>query len=181
MRYIQLNLDNTFKRLLPNNDFLFDFDHFCPPGNLSPEEKTLFNVVELIETPQPTYNNLTHSCTLTTPELQPDGNWHQVWLVEPLAADIMQKNISEAIVHATQSRLDAFARTRNYDGILSACTYASSSIPKFAQEGAYCVQMRDQTWAALYAFMAEVQAGTKPMPTTVAEVDALLPTLTWPV
>lgn len=83
-------------------------------------------------------------------------------------------------VAAAQERLDAFARTRNYDGILSACTYATSTVPAFAVEGQYCVNARDQTWAALYALMADVQGGTLPMPESVAAVMALLPELVWP-
>lgn len=83
-------------------------------------------------------------------------------------------------VAAAQDRLDAFARTRNYDGILSACTYATSAVPAFAAEGQYCVAARDQTWAALYALMADVQGGTQPMPEAVEAVMALLPPLEWP-
>jgi len=86
-----------------------------------------------------------------------------------------------AVVTATQARLDAFAHTRNYDGILSACTYATSAIPKFAGEGQYAVNARDNTWSTLYTLMGEVQAGTRTMPTTVDEVMALLPELVWPV
>lgn len=85
------------------------------------------------------------------------------------------------VTSGTQQRLDDFARTRNYDGILSACTYASSGVPKFAGEGQYCVDARDSTWATLYTFMAEVQLGTKPMPTGYADVEPLLPALAWPV
>lgn len=84
------------------------------------------------------------------------------------------------VVAQTQARLDAFAQTRNYDGILSACTYATSTVPKFQIEGQYSVDARDQTWAALYALMADVQAGTTPAPTSWAEVEAILPTLSWP-
>jgi len=85
------------------------------------------------------------------------------------------------IVQAVQDRLDTFAQTRNYDGILSACTYASSTVAKFAAEGLAAVNARDATWSALYALMGEVQAGTKPMPTGFADVEALLPVLAWPV
>lgn len=87
----------------------------------------------------------------------------------------------EAIIDATQRRLDDFARTRNYDGILSACTYATSLVPKFAAEGQYAVQARDTTWAALYALLARVQAGEVPAPASFDDVVSLLPTLEWPV
>ena len=84
------------------------------------------------------------------------------------------------IIAATQRRLDDFARTRNYDGILSACTYATSTVQKFQAEGQYCVEARDATWAALYAVLGAVQAGTRPMPTGYADIEADLPALEWP-
>ena len=84
------------------------------------------------------------------------------------------------IVEATQRRLDNFAKTRNYDGILSACTYATSNIPKFATEGQYCVNARDSTWAKLYQILEEVQSGVRPIPTNFAEIELELPVLNWP-
>ena len=80
----------------------------------------------------------------------------------------------------TQRRLDDFARTRNYDSILSATTYATSTIPRFAAEGQYSVALRDTTWAAMYAIMDEVNAGSRPMPTSLDEVAMLLPEPKWP-
>ena len=95
---------------------------------------------------------------------------------EPLTPEQLQT----LVVQATQQRLDDFARTRNYDGILSACTYATSAVPKFCIEGQYAVQARDTTWAALYALLAEVQAGTRPAPASFDDVAPLLPVLEWP-
>lgn len=80
-----------------------------------------------------------------------------------------------------QQRLDNFARTRNYDGILSACTYATSTLPKFQSEGQYCVQKRDETWAAGYTLMEEVLAGQRPIPASIADIESELPGLSWPV
>lgn len=84
-----------------------------------------------------------------------------------------------AFVAQIQARLDAFARTRNYDSILSACTYATSTIQKFRDEGQHCVNLRDATWAAAYIILAQVQAGTRPMPTGIADIAADLPVLEW--
>lgn len=88
--------------------------------------------------------------------------------------------LQASIVQQTQQRLDAFAQTRGYDGILSASTYATSAVPKFAAEGQYAVAARDATWAALYTLLADVQAGIAPMPTSFADVEPLLPVLAWP-
>lgn len=84
------------------------------------------------------------------------------------------------IVTATQQRLDAFARTRNYDGILSLCTYATDTNPKFAAEGQYGVTARSATWATLYTILAEVEAGIRPVPSGYADIEPDLPALAWP-
>ena len=78
-----------------------------------------------------------------------------------------------------QQHLDTFAQTRNYDGIMSACTYATSTVPKFASEGQYAVEVRDATWAKCYEILAAVEAGSRPMP-TLDELLAELPVLAWP-
>jgi len=111
------------------------------------------------------------------------GWWRQVWTVQDAsAAEIEQRRVALQvnIVAATQIRLDDFARTRNYDSILSACTYATSPTAKFAQEGQYCVDARDATWATLYQLLAEVQAGARPLPSGFEEIEPLLPVLAWP-
>lgn len=88
--------------------------------------------------------------------------------------------IMDGIVQETQRRLDDFAKTRGYDGILSLCTYATSSVPKFAAEGQYGVEVRDATWAKLYEILAQVEAGTRPMPEGYSDIEPELPVLAWP-
>ena len=82
-------------------------------------------------------------------------------------------------VDRTQTRLDSWAHAKNYDGILSAGTYATSSIPQFKAEGQLAVDKRDATWAALYAILAEVQAETRPMPKSFSDIEGELPVLEW--
>lgn len=86
--------------------------------------------------------------------------------------------IKNQVITRVQSSLDTFARSRGYDGIISACTYVTSTVPQFASEAQRCVQLRDSMWSACYAILAAVQAGTRTMP-TVNEVLAELPQLTW--
>lgn len=87
--------------------------------------------------------------------------------------------LKAGIIAAAQADLDAFAQTRGYDGILSACTYATSTTPSFAQEGQRCVLLRDQMWGALTTMLAEVEAGTRPVPVNYAAIKPELPALTW--
>jgi hypothetical protein len=88
--------------------------------------------------------------------------------------------LQSQIVNATQQRLDDFAKTRNYDSILSACTYATSVNPKFAAEGQYCVEARDATWAKLYDIYGDVKDGDRPMPSGYDAIKGELPVLEWP-
>lgn len=112
----------------------------------------------------------------------------QSWF-DPVAQSILpvpapqpsEADIIKAFTDAIQRRLDDFARTRNYDGILSAATYATSTVPKFQAEGQYAVTARDATWAAAYQILAEVQAGTRPMPSRPSDIFPELPVLAWPV
>lgn len=101
----------------------------------------------------------------------------------PVLADPPPPSQDELIAAFTaqiQARLDAWARTRNYDGILSACTYATSSVPKFAAEGQAAVDLRDQTWAAAYIVLDDVLANRRGMPTSIADIEDDLPALEWP-
>lgn len=87
--------------------------------------------------------------------------------------------LQQAIILATQARLDSFAKTKGYDSILSAATYASSIVPEFAVEGQIAVNSRDVTWAKLYQILAEVQQGVRVMPGSFLDIESELPVLVW--
>ena len=78
-----------------------------------------------------------------------------------------------------QRRLDDFARTKTYDSMLSACTYATSTDSVFAAEGQYCVSARDATWKAANVILNAVLTGERPVPAW-EEIEAELPELAWP-
>lgn len=89
------------------------------------------------------------------------------------------EEVYQHFVDAIQKWLDDFARTRRYDNIMSACTYATSANSRFQREGQYCVEARDATWEKGYQILDDVMSGKRPMP-TVDEVLAELPKLEWP-
>lgn len=157
------------------------------PKEITPAVLASFGVYPVQSVAQPPYDPITHTVR-ELPPAQVNGQWTQQWEVYALDAATVAANqaaaaqaLQDGIVAATQQRLDDFARTRNYDSILSACTYATSSVPKFAAEGQYAVNARDMTWATLYALMADVQAGNWAMPTSFDDVEPLLPVLEWPL
>jgi hypothetical protein len=111
--------------------------------------------------------------------VQLGATWDGSTFVNPPSPPKTAEEIVAEFASKVQARLDTFARTRGYDGILSACTYAVSTNPKFAAEGQYCVQVRDATWAKCYEILNAVQAGERPVPTW-EELEAELPVLQWP-
>ena len=97
--------------------------------------------------------------------------------VEANRVEAKRRQIAE-YTNAVQKRLDDFAKTRNYDSMMSACTYATSTNATFAAEGTYCVSARDATWAACYTVLEAVEAGGTPP--SLADLLASLPVLLWP-
>lgn len=77
------------------------------------------------------------------------------------------------------SKLNAFAQERGYDNIYTLCDYRDSMFDKFRIEGLRGYQLRDQVWIALITYFEEVQNGTKPVPVSISEIDAVFPAMTW--
>lgn len=155
------------------------------PSELSEDLLKSYGVHRVKDSPIPDYDPLTQNLVESTPVLS-DGSYVQKWEIVPLTDEEILSNfrnraevLKQLIVDATQQRLDTFARTRNYDSILSACTYATSLNPKFKAEGQRCVELRDSTWAALYQILEEVQQGARPAPTDFSDIEPELPVLSW--
>lgn len=154
-------------------------------------------LVEVHEVQPPAYDPVIQKIEEASPTLE-KGVWKKQWRVVSLfveytddagvvhtvaeqEASAKMQELRKRIVELTQQRLDTFASTRGYDSILSAATYATSTVAKFKAEGQYCVEARDAIWAKLYEILSEVEAGTRPAPASFEEVEAELPVLTWPV
>ena len=95
-----------------------------------------------------------------------------------LAAETLART-RKMLTDAMQAYLDQTAQKRGYDGILSLCSYATSANARFGPEGQAGVTFRDAVWAYGYQIIAEVQAGTRPVPST-AELVVALPSIVWP-
>lgn len=152
------------------------------PKNPSDAMLASYNVFPVATTPQPSYDKILQGLRELTPILE-NGVWKQAWEIYALSQEEVGENLQrlkDQIANDTQRHLDTFAQTRNYDSMLSLCTYATSTNPKFAVEGQYGVTARDDTWAKLYEMLAEVEAGTRPMPSGFSDIEPELPALVWP-
>ena len=89
-----------------------------------------------------------------------------------------QAAMQEEFTNAIQQRLDAFARERGYDNIMSVCSYFGSANPRFKAEADRAITLRDTTWEQCYAILDAVLAGEREVP-TLDEIVAELPVLTW--
>lgn len=96
--------------------------------------------------------------------------------VDAPTAEQLQAQLTAVI----QNYLDEAAQQIGYDGILSLCSYATSTVPKFQAEGVTGVALRDACWLRGGGLLAEVEAEVRPVPTE-AELIALLPPIEWPV
>jgi len=90
-----------------------------------------------------------------------------------------EKAIQEQLTSAVQRHMDLVAGERNYDSIISCCTYATSLNPKFSAEGQAAVEWRDNVWVVCYDILNDVKTGQRAIPTE-SELIALLPVLEWP-
>lgn len=121
----------------------------------------------------PAFDPLVSTLQVVTP-IAPEAT-EIPYTVVPRPAEQIVFNLTNVV----QAYLDATARTRNYDGILSLCSYASSSHPTFGAEGLAGVAWRDAVWASCYSILAEVQAEQRAVPTADALL-AELPAMVWP-
>lgn len=98
-----------------------------------------------------------------------------VAIPEPSAeekAAALQKRYTDLI----QRILDTEAQKLGYDNCNSVCTYVDTGVAKFDAEGVAFRKWRSAVWALGYELLAEVQVGTRPVPTE-AELVELLPKL----
>lgn len=188
MQYAQLNEDGTYDHQIATSDnVLWDENNFCPASALIEDGRAeQFRVVELHEVDPPTIDPMTQSVTRDGGEYV-EGRWQYKWRVDDLSpeqvAEIAYYNaqkLKKEVVARVQKRLDDFAQSYNYDGILSLCTYATSTNAKFQAEGQHGVKARDATWAKLYEILAEVEAGTRAVPNGYGDIEIELPELIWP-
>jgi hypothetical protein len=90
------------------------------------------------------------------------------------------EQITQAKVDLVQNHLDAAAKARGYDSIVTAVTYADEpSAPRFQQEGQAFRAWRSAVWEKCYETLTAVKAGTESVPDDAALI-AQLPALVLP-
>ncbi|EKD22664.1 MAG: hypothetical protein ACD_84C00017G0001 [uncultured bacterium] len=180
-------VDINTQELMQERDFKDMFPNVSFPEVLTDEFLAEYGVANLHYVPQPA-ETATQKVADNGPALV-NGIWVVQWGLVERSVEEKAQYVQQFKMHISrqvQEQLDAFARTRGYDGIMSAATYANSASPqttseiKIKNEGLYCDTIRLKTWAALSDYDAGVTAGTYPEPTSFADVTPHLPIPVWP-
>lgn len=95
--------------------------------------------------------------------------------VEP-SAEEKQAQIQKEMTDKVQAYLDKEAQALGYDSCLSVCSYVSTGVQKFDDEGTAFREWRSKVWEKGYAIVAAVKAGERQIPTE-EELFAELPKL----
>lgn len=164
----------------PVLDYRSRFPNTSVAANYETNPKAPYVYVAPVEAPKAQWNQK----VVESDPVKINGQWRQNWQM----VDMTESEMEEAVARIqadfsdkVQRRLDDFARTRNYDGILSACSYATDTTSeKFRSEGEYSVYVRSLTWSKMYEIVEEVLSGSRPMPESFADIEADLPVLEWP-
>lgn len=141
-----------------------------------------FNLVKLCYTVPPVISR--NYKIVDTGQSLVNGTWtvmYQAVLLENTelveALDACMRDMSSIV----QQYLDDFAKLRGYDNIISAISYSTSTVPKFATEGVYAINARDSVWAAAFSYMNEIETNIRQLPVNLSDILTVLPTLAWPV
>ena len=163
----------------PVRDLRRRFPKTSLPKHLT-DDKLPQGYVNVLETPRPAADAGFKVVEGTPARVQ--GKWSQVW--EQVALDDeelqgLRREAARRLLLEAQQALDIFANTREYDGIVALCTYAASSVPKFAREGQRGMELRDALWSAVLPIAKDVRSGARPIPASYADITPELPVLGW--
>jgi len=121
------------------------------------------------------YNSLTQLLIQSEPYLE-DGKVYAVQVADMTPEQLAdrRKQDEKQLERNVQAHLDRQVQERDYDSILSACSYAYSDNATYQAEAQVCIDWRDAVWGA---FFAAIRVETLP---DAQALIASLPSLTWP-
>ena len=140
-----------------------------------------YDVYEVVVADKPLFDDLSQKILIKPEPVLLNDVWTLTWLVVDKTGEEISahsKVLQNTYIKAVQSMLDAKAKEKGYDNIVSACSYAGYDNPFRAEGESYGV-WRANCWQVGYRILAEAAAETRPMP-TVEEVLAEMPELVLP-
>lgn len=150
-------------------DLVRDFPATSFPSPLSADDLIDFDVVIVAASPQPEHNALFSYCIETTP-VSIDGSWVQAWEVVPRPFELVMRDFQDA----HDAYINAPALARNYDSFATFALRASRAGP-WQADGIAFFDWMETCNSIGFGVLAEVNAGTRQPPASIAEYLALLP------
>jgi len=95
--------------------------------------------------------------------------------------DASTQRVVEALVERyVENQINRLGAQRGYSTINNALSrYTNSSVQTFKKEAAFIQAALDTAWTNLIAFMQDVKSGHRPVPVSMAEIEAVLAIPTW--
>lgn len=87
--------------------------------------------------------------------------------------------VTKLLKEAVKKHLDNEARNKDYDSILSACSYLNSKIKAWSDEAKNFIEWRDDVWAYALKVLDEVESGDREFPSE-SQLLSELPVIIWP-
>ena len=131
------------------------------------------------------YNNRPEQMAMLRADLGADAAQYEGMIAEVEATYVppAPPSLDEQIAvfdAALVAHLDATARERRYDN-RATCALRAGYPGPFQAEGIAFASWMDQCNALAYSLLAEVVAGTRPMPESPQALIDLMPAMVWPV
>lgn len=105
------------------------------------------------------------------------AQWFAQHMSQPYDWRVALETLRARATTLLQARLEAFAQSRGYDSIMSACSYANDPDAHFSAEGFAALAARSATWKYASDAFTEIAGGGK-VPTE-EQFIAAAPHLTW--
>jgi len=149
------------------------------PDEQLPIDIATKNVYEVISRKH--YDTATQQLEVVAPYFEA-GHVYNVKVIELTSTqmdEVKFNELAKTYELAVIQFLNLKVQERNYDSILSACTYDNSTNPTFKAEALACISWRDVVWDYCYSELNKVKLNQRQI-NTISEFINELPVLVWP-
>lgn len=177
--YVKANNQIVEKFPYTINDLRKDNPNTSFPREISTEVASQFFMYPVKVSDKPSAGHKQVAVQNDAPEYQ-NGEWVLGWQVRDLTeAEFLERLAThqELLQIAVTNYMNKVVASKNYDSVLSACSYAAFDNP-FQQDGMKAIEWRSNVWTKCYQILDMVKSGQRPIPTE-QELLSELPKLEW--
>lgn len=150
------------------------------PEHLDEADLSSFGFAPVRLSPRPVFDPMTHAVYEGEPELA-DGIYSQTWVIRaktPEELSAAQTELLASYTSALDAHIDATAKADRWDNRIT-CVMRAGYPNQWQAKGIAFGTWMDTCYALAYQIMADVQAGTRALP-TIQEFISEMPVMEWP-